>query len=325
MSLKAAGDRISDGHIIARFAPSPTGISHAGNIYAYLLTWLIAKSQSGEIVCRIEDLDGARSRPEYIDSFLTMLQELGLTFDRGPYFQSDNKVSYKKVFGLFDAKGLTYPCFCTRRDLSFQSAPHESDGIRVYDRRCMGLTEEEIASKTLKLAKEGRHPSFRLRTDPRNVSFDDVICGQQESILDKDCGDFIIKRADDEFAYNLAVVVDDIEEGVNLVSRGRDLLGSTPQQIYIYELLGEKPPTYVHFPLICAKDGRRLAKRDEDATYDSLKVSLGTPKHVLGHIAYITGLQEEDAPATPYELLEKFDMESMEALYKNKPSITFDP
>lgn len=310
--------------IVARFAPSPTGISHAGNIYAYLLTWLLAKSQDGKVVLRIEDLDRARSRPEYVDAFMDMLDETGLTYDAGPYFQSGNTARYAEVFEKLSAAGLTYPCFCTRRDLSFQSAPHASDGIHVYDRRCLRLSGDEVSSKSAELAKDGRKPAYRLLTDSREIAFDDLIQGPQSCKLDSECGDFVIKRADDDFAYNLAVAIDDIEQGVNLVSRGCDLLSATPQQIYLYQLLGADEPTYAHFPLICAKDGRRLAKRDKDATYGNMKEALGSPERVIGHIAYITGLQGEDAPKTPAQLLETFDLESMKERYKGEKSIVFE-
>lgn len=310
--------------VVGRFAPSPTGVSHAGNIYAYLIAWLIANSQNGEIVCRIEDLDSSRSKQEYTESFLSMLDELGLTYDRGPFYQSNNKDSYEKAFKILDEKGVVYPCFCTRRDLAFQSAPHETDDTHVYDRRCLSLSPYEIDSKTLKLYKEGRYPSFRLKTDSRNISFDDLIYGNQVCTLDKECGDFVVKRADREFAYNLAVVIDDIDEGVNLVSRGRDLLKSTPQQIYLYHLLDERPPEYAHFPLICAKDGRRLAKRDKDATYDNLKALYGSPEGVLGHIAYLGGLLDKDEPTTPSILLDSFDIDSLQDLYGDRQSIIFE-
>lgn len=284
----------------------------------------MAKSQDGKVVLRIEDLDSTRSRPEYVDAFMKMLDETGLTYDEGPFFQSDNKARYAEVFENLSDAGLTYPCFCTRRDLSFQSAPHASDGIHVYDRRCLGLSDLEVATKTADLAKEGRKPSYRLLTDSRTIEFDDMLQGPQSCVLDADCGDFVIKRADDDFAYNLAVAIDDIEQGVNLVSRGCDLLDATPQQIYLYQLLGAEIPTYAHFPLICAKDGRRLAKRDKDATYDSMKEALGSPEHVIGRIAYIAGIQSEDVPKTPAQLLETFDLESVKVRYNGEKSIVLE-
>lgn len=313
-----------DNNVIARYAPSPTGDPHAGNIFAYLLTWLIARKADGRIVCRIEDLDTSRSRPEYVSSFLNMIEETGLDFDEGPYFQSDNKELYDEIYNQFNDAGLIYPCFCTRRDLSFQSAPHQSDGLTVYDRRCLKLDESEIAEKSAELAKSNRSPSYRLMTDSREILFDDVVYGPQKSVLDSDCGDFVLKRADNDYAYHLAVVADDIEEGVNLVSRGCDLLSSTPQQIYLYQLLGKDAPTYAHFPLLCAKDGRRLAKRDRDATYDSLKASLGSPERVIGHIAYVSGLIDENEAISPSELLLDFDIESARDKFNETKSIVFE-
>lgn len=309
--------------ITARFAPSPTGISHAGNIFTYLCTWLMAKGRGGEVVLRIEDLDSSRSKAEYADSVTRMLEETGLSYDRGPYFQSRNKESYEKAYELIEEQELVYPCFCTRKDLAFQSAPHASDNKHVYDRRCKSLSGPEIQERRDALAKEGREPSYRLTTDDRTLIVHDLIYGDRTYNLENDCGDFVVRRADSDFAYNLAVVVDDIEEEIDLVSRGCDLMDCTPMQIYLYQLLDSKVPQYAHLPLICAKDGRRLAKRDEDATYDALKKIHGSPEAVIGHIAYIAGLQEFDEPATPRELLAKYEPGMLERLYKDRDKIAF--
>ncbi len=322
--MRAKNDIISANKIVARFAPSPSGISHAGNLFSYLLTWLIAKSYNGEVVLRIDDLDSSRSKSKYVDSFLNMLEECGLTYDRGPYFQSRNTQLYAKAFDTLKDMELIYPCFCTRRDLSFQSAPHESDGFRVYDGRCRHLSSDQIAVKASKLASLGRSPAYRLMTDSRRIDFDDAIQGKQSFELDSDCGDFVIRRSDSDFAYNLATVIDDIEEGINFVSRGYDLLTTTPQQIYLYELLGAKAPTYAHFPLLCSYDGRRLAKRDKSATYDSMKASYGSPERVIGHIAYLVGLQAKDQGIRPGDLLDNFDFANVAQNYKGLSSITFD-
>ena len=283
----------------------------------------MVKSQGGKVVLRIEDLDSARSKPEYVDALLRMFEETGLAYDEGPYFQSENIDAYASIYEDLSSKGMTYPCFCTRRDLAFQSAPHGSDRIRVYDRRCKGLAPEEASRRTEDLAKEGRRPAYRIETDSREISFDDLMQGHIARILDRDCGDFIVKRADEDFAYHLAVTADDIAQGVNLVSRGYDLLESTPQQIYLYQLLGKKVPEYAHFPLICAEDGRRLAKRNRDATYDSLKAYLGSPEHVIGHIAYIAGIQDDDEPATPSGLLSSFNLDGFKKDHEGMTSITY--
>lgn len=322
-TMENAGHNRLDPPVVARFAPSPTGISHAGNIFTYLLTWLIAKSEGGKVVCRIEDLDSSRSKKGFADAFLRMIDETGLDFDDGPFYQSSRKEAYASLYKILEGKGLTYPCFCTRRDLAIQSAPHESDRPKTYDRCCLRLSSEEVSAKMRELENEGRKPSSRLLTDSRGIQFEDMVYGDQNFVLDRDCGDFVIKRADDDFAYHLAVVADDIDQGVNLVSRGNDLLPCTPQQMYLYQLLGEDPPRYAHFPLFCAEDGKRLAKRDESATYDALKSSLGSPEHVIGHIAHIAGLQDEDGPATPSELLKGFDSKSLKDKYGSVLSIPF--
>ena len=239
---------------------------HAGNVFAALTAWLVAKSQGGRIVLRIEDLDAERSKPVYIDAVQRDLEALGLTWDEGPYFQHDRTEAYRAAYDELRERGLVYPCFCTRADLHAASAPHR-----------------------------GEKP----------------VQGSYAQNLAADCGDFLVQRSDGAFAYQLAVVVDDAAQGVTSVVRGVDLLCSTPQQLYLQELLGLPHPAYAHIPLLVAERDRRLSKRDRDAALDALLARFKTPEAVIGHIAGITGLAPACDPATPEELLATFDLAAL--------------
>ncbi len=193
----------------------------------------------------------------------------------------------------------------------------------VYGGRCRRLSASGRAELEEALARQGRGPSMRLIAPAQTIAFDDAYQGLFSQRLDEDCGDFLVKRSDGGFAYQLAVVVDDAAQGVNCVARGYDLLVSTPQQIYLQGLLGFETPQYAHFPLLCAQDGRRLAKRNKDASYDELLAAFGSPEAVLGHVAFVGRLQDEDAPATPEELLRMFDARRMRERYEGRVSIAF--
>lgn len=298
---------------------------HAGNIFAALNAWLLAKSQGGGIVLRIEDLDAERSRKEYADKIMADFESLGLTWDAGPFYQSDRQEAYAEAYSKLDSRGLVYPCYCTRAELNAQSAPHGMGEKAVYSGKCRELTSKERSERNESLARQGRGPSTRLRVTDEIIGIEDLYQGPFAQKLDEECGDFIIRRSDGGFAYQLAVVVDDAEQGVNCIARGYDLLVSTPQQIHLQQLLGLDTPEYAHFPLFCAPDGRRLAKRNKDAAYDELLAAYGSPEAVLGHIAYIGKLQEEDEPTTPESLLTDFQREQTASEYAGKVSIEFTP
>ena len=287
--------------MVGRFAPSPTGRMHAGNIYAALSAWLVAKSQGGTVVLRIEDLDRDRSKAEYISAVQRDFELLGLTWDRGPYFQHDRDEAYLEAFSALQRKGLVYPCFCTRADLHAASAPHRGEKF-VYPGTCRGLSTEQIAEKSLR-----RAPAQRLHVPNAVYSFEDMVQGRYEQNLAHECGDFLIRRSDQAFAYQLAVVVDDAAQGVTSVVRGVDMLCSTPQQLYLQELLGLDHPRYAHIPLLVAEKNRRLSKRDHDAGIEELLARFKTPEAIIGHIAGICGLAPTCDPATPEQLLATFD------------------
>ena len=289
----------SSAPVVGRFAPSPTGRMHAGNVFAALTAWLVAKSQGGRIVLRIEDLDAERSKPVYIDAVQRDFEALGLTWDEGPYFQHDRTEAYRAAYDELRERGLVYPCFCTRADLHAASAPHRGEKP-VYPGTCRHLSDGQQ-----------RMPAQRLIVPDREVAFVDQVQGSYAQNLAADCGDFLVQRSDGAFAYQLAVVVDDAAQGVTSVVRGVDLLCSTPQQLYLQELLGLPHPVYAHIPLLVAERDRRLSKRDRDAALDALLARFKTPEAVIGHIAGITGLAPACDPATPEELLATFDLAAL--------------
>ena len=295
----------SSAPVVGRFAPSPTRRMHAGNVFAALTAWLVAKSQGGRIVLRIEDLDAERSKPVYIDAVQRDFEALGLTWDEGPYFQHDRTEAYRAAYDELRERGLVYPCFCTRADLHAASAPHRGEKP-VYPGTCRHLSDGERAVRA-----QQRMPAQRLIVPDLEVAFVDQVQGSYAQNLAADCGDFLVQRSDGAFAYQLAVVVDDAAQGVTSVVRGVDLLCSTPQQLYLQELLGLPHPAYAHIPLLVAERDRRLSKRDRDAALDALLARFKTPEAVIGHIAGITGLAPTCDPATPEELLATFDLAAL--------------
>lgn len=301
--------------VVGRFAPSPTGRMHAGNIFAALSAWLVAKSQGGTIVLRIEDLDRDRSKAEYISAVQRDFELLGLTWDHGPFFQHDRDEAYLEAFSALERRGLVYPCFCTRADLHAASAPHRGEKF-VYPGTCRGLTAKQIAEKSMR-----RAPAQRLRVPDDTYSFEDMVQGRYEQNLAHDCGDFLIRRSDQAFAYQLAVVVDDATQGVTSIVRGVDLLCSTPQQLYLQELLGLDHPRYAHIPLLVAEKNRRLSKRDHDAGIEELLARFKTPEAIIGHIAGICGLAPTCDPATPEQLLATFDVARLPELFSDPVQI----
>ena len=295
--------------VTGRFAPSPSGRIHLGNILCCLLAWLSARQQGGKILLRIEDLDTARCPRRYADQMAEDLKWLGLTWDEGPgaggpdgpYYQSERTALYQAALERLEARGLVYPCFCTRAELHAASAPHREDGQAVYPGTCRSLTPEEAAER-----RRTRAPALRLRVPDETWGFTDGHLGPYRENLARDCGDFLLRRSDGLFAYQLAVVVDDAAMGVTEVVRGADLLPSTPRQLYLYHLLDLAPPRFRHVPLLLAPDGRRLSKRDADAGLDDLRPRM-TAEALLGKLAYLAGFHPSAAPAPAEALLEEFD------------------
>ena len=292
-----------------RFAPSPSGRIHLGNILCCLLAWLSARQKGGKVILRIEDLDTARCPRKYAVQMLEDLRWLGLTWDEGPeiggpdgpYFQSERTALYQAALEKLAAQGLVYPCFCTRAELHAASAPHREDGQTIYPGTCRHLTAEAAAERA-----RTRRPALRLRVPEETWGFTDGHMGPYHEDLARDCGDFLLRRSDGLFAYQLAVVVDDAAMGVTEVVRGGDLLDSTPRQLYLYHLLGLTPPAFYHFPLLLAPDGRRLSKRDADAGLEELRPQM-TAETLLGKLAFLGGFHPSAAPCRAEELLDEFD------------------
>ena len=293
---------------VGRFAPSPSGRLHLGNLLCALLVWLSARQKDGRVLLRVEDLDTARCPRRYSEQMERDLQWLGLDWDigpgkdggTGPYYQSQRTEIYQAALKTLREKGLVYPCFCTRAELHAASAPHTSDGNVVYPGTCRGLTAEQIAEKRKKKA-----PAYRLMVPDEDITFTDGCMGPHTENLLHDCGDFYLRRADGVFAYQLAVVVDDARMGVTEVVRGADLLSSTARQLYLYRLLGLKAPQFAHCPLLLAPDGRRLSKRDGDQSLENLRAKY-TAQEIVGRLAFAYGLQPEPAPRTPESLVTDF-------------------
>ena len=288
---------------------------HAGNVFSALVAWLVAKSQGGSIVLRIEDLDAERSKPQFIDAVQRDFEALGLTWDEGPYFQHNRTEAYEAAYAELCNRGLVYPCFCTRADLHASSAPHHGEKL-VYAGTCRSLTEEQRAERA-----KVRRSASRLMVPNECIQLVDAIQGPYSQNLADECGDFLVRRSDGAFAYQLAVVVDDAAQGVNSIVRGVDLLCSTPQQMYLQDLLEYPHAEYAHVPLLVAEEGRRLSKRDHDAALDALLKRFKTPAGIIGHIAGITGIAPTCDPATPEELLATFDLEAFAKRIPDKVQI----
>ena len=290
-----------------RYAPSPSGRMHLGNLMCCLLAWLSAKSKGGQVLLRIEDLDTVRCPRVYADAIQDDLAWLGLAAD-GPtptVYQSERSGIYQQYYDILLKKGLVYPCFCSRSQLHAASAPHRSDGQVVYAGTCRGLSDAEVARRSLT-----RAPAFRVRVPDEEIAFTDGHLGRYAENLARDCGDFYLRRADGVFAYQLAVVVDDALMGVTEVVRGSDLLSSTPRQLWLYRELGLTAPQFYHLPLLLAPDGRRLSKRDGDQSLENLRARY-TPQEIIGKLAYVCGLQDTPAPAAPQELVPGFSWDKV--------------
>lgn len=289
---------------VGRFAPTPSGRMHLGNVFAALISWLAAKSRQGTILLRMEDLDAQRTKPEYAEILRQDLNWLGLSFDEETQPQSQRDHIYRMYLEKLREQGLLYPCYCTRAQLHSVNAPHLSDGTYVYPGTCRNLTEAEKSAFC-------RAPAWRLKVPDRTWLVQDLLQGEYEENLARDCGDFILCRADGAFVYQLAVTVDDAESGVTQVVRGVDLLSSSPRQMYLQELLGFPHPEYAHIPLLVAPDGRRLSKRDRDMDLGYLR-SRFSPQQLLGILAQAAGLILHAEPVTAQELIGEFSWEKLE-------------
>lgn len=298
-----------------RFAPSPSGRMHLGNVYAALMSWLSAKSKGGDWLLRIEDLDPQRCTMQYALQLEDDLRWLGLEWDEGgtenrgacgPYVQSLRSEIYEHYLDVLKSAGKTYPCVCTRADIMSTQAPHESDGRVVYKGTCrpvaLGGTCIEDYS--------GRPASTRVIVPDEEIIFTDGHYGFQSVNVARHCGDFVLQRKDGAWAYQLAVVVDDALMGVTEVVRGRDLLLSAPQQIYLFHTLGFTSPQYIHHPLLCNEAGQRLSKRDKSLDMGVLRQKY-TAQEIIGLLAHYAGILPKPEALSLAELLQGFSWEKV--------------
>ena len=298
-----------------RFAPSPSGRMHLGNALAALLAWLDVRSVGGVMVLRMEDLDPSRCREEYAAQLARDLEWLGLDWDEGygagggegPYRQSERGELYAAQLARLEAAGLLYPCWCTRAQRLAASAPHPGEVRGDGACPCRALSETERAGRLA----QGRPFALRVRTPDRRIAFTDGNCGPYAENLARDCGDFLVRRADGVYAYQLAVTADDGLMGITCVVRGRDLLSSTPRQIWLHETLGFLPPRYFHTPVLLAPDGRRLSKRERDLDFGALRERFA-PEELTGRLAALAGLQETPEPIAPTALISCFSWEKVQ-------------
>ena len=294
---------------VGRFAPTPSGRMHLGNVFAGLIAWLSVRQRNGSMVLRMEDLDTQRTNAEFAQVLRQDLLWLGLTWDTETPPQSQRSAIYDRYFEKLRDLDLLYPCYCTRSQLHNVNAPHQSDGTYVYTGTCRNLTEAERAAFD-------RAPAWRAKVPDETWELNDLAQGHFSQNLQTGCGDFVVRRADGVYVYQLAVTVDDGEAGVTEVVRGMDLLGSAPRQMYLQSLFGFPHPEYGHVPMLLAPDGRRLSKRDRDLDLGELQKHY-TPEQIIGALAFSSGLIDQNVAISAQELLPHFSWKkiSSEAIF----------
>jgi glutamyl-tRNA synthetase len=283
-----------------RYAPSPSGPLHLGNLRTALLAWCFARSQGGRFLLRIEDLDAGRSRPAHVAAIVADLQRLGVDWDEPPAHQSARLQRHRAAFEELRSSGRVYPCWCTRAEVrEAVAAPHGAQREGAYPGTCRSLSAAERSTRE----RSGAPAAWRIDAGAQRVRFDDRLCGEVETVVD----DFVLWRGDQVPAYNLAVVVDDCDQGIGEVVRGDDLLETTPRQILLARLLGAAVPSYAHVPLVLGADGRRLAKRHGAVTLEA-RLALGESiETVIGWMASSAGLAAPGSALSAAAVLASFD------------------
>ncbi len=290
--------------IVGRLAPSPTGHLHLGHARSFLLAWWHAKSRGGRIVLRIEDLDVERARPEFVEATLADLRWLGLDWDGEPLLQSSGESAIAAAAADLLARGLAYPCTCTRKEIqSAASAPHAGEAGARYPGTCRGRWSSIEAAESA----TGRAPALRFVVRDGPVEIVDELQGSRTYDIARDVGDFPIYRRAQSPAYQLAVVVDDARQGVTEIVRGDDLLESAARQALLQEALGLPRPRWWHVPLVTDATGRRLAKRSDDVSLASLREAGTDPRTVVGWVARRSGIPA-GRPSHPEQFLDLFAM-----------------
>jgi len=286
--------------ILGRFAPSPTGVLHLGNLRTALASWLSARKAGGRWLIRMEDVDGPRCRRDLGEAQLRDLAALGLESDAPVLWQSDRSETYRDTLVALHQAGRLYPCVCTRKDLQLlASAPHTEDGLRPYPGRCRGR------------AWEGFERALRVFIPDGTVAWVDHVLGPQADDPAALTGDPLLFRRDGCFAYHLAVVVDDGAQGVTEVVRGADLRAVTATQIRLQEALGLPRPAYAHLGMVAAPDGGRLGKRDRALGLEALAARGIGPADLLGWLGWSLGCMERPEPCGAADLVQTFDWDGV--------------
>ena len=290
-----------------RFAPSPTGELHLGGASTALCAWLAARAQGGTLLMRVEDIDTPRVRPLAEERIVEDLRWLGLDWDEGPerggraapYRQSERRVLYEAALAELTRQGLTFPCDCSRADIARAgSAPHPGEEGPIYPGTCLHAPSDRVFK---------RPPATRLAVHDSVIAFTDGVFGDQSQDVAAHCGDFVLRRGDGVFAYQLAVVVDDITQGVTEVVRGADLLSSTPRQILLMRRLGAEPPRFAHAPLVVGADGERLAKRARGVPIRDYREAGVDPRDLVALIAKALSLADpQETRLSPIQLVDRF-------------------
>ncbi|MBQ9481311.1 MAG: tRNA glutamyl-Q(34) synthetase GluQRS [Clostridia bacterium] len=286
--------------VTGRFAPTPSGRLHLGNIFTAMIGYLSVKSRGGKYLLRIEDLDAARCPKSLAYAIMRDLDYFGFEFDGEIIWQSERADVYKNYFDILDREGLIYPCFCSRAQLHASTAPHGD--TPVYDGKCRLLSPAE---------RPKRKGAARVIVPDETVSFTDGLYGYCEQDLKKECGDFIVRRADGVFAYQLAVVVDDGESGVTEVVRGRDLLPSSPRQLFLFDKFGFQRPDFTHVPLMMDANGERMSKREGKSNLEYITANFPDPRPVIGMLAFNCGLTDKFEPLSLKELIPLYDVKKL--------------
>ena len=295
-----------------RYAPTPSGPLHLGNARTALIAWLQTRLQGGRFILRIEDLDRPRMRPGAAHGIIADLRWLGLDWDEGPecggpagpYDQSRRSVIYAQALERLQRDHLAFECFCSRQDIRrAASAPHGDAEMPVYPGTCRGLSAAERRFK-----RELRAPAWRFRAGSGGIGFVDRLCGAVTDNLAESVGDFVIRRGDGVFAYQLAVAVDDALMGISDVVRGADLFGSTTRQIALLKALRLPVPDYWHVPLMHDPAGRRMAKRDGSDSIAAFRNAGGRPDELVGQLAASLNLIPSAEAVTPGALLSELDL-----------------
>jgi glutamyl-tRNA synthetase len=282
-----------------RFAPSPTGPLHLGNLRTALLAWLFARAGGGRFLIRVEDLDASRSRPEHEAGQLADLAALGLVSDEPAVRQSERSELYADAIDRLDREGALYRCWCTRAEIrEAASAPHGPMPEGAYPGTCRHLSAVERAERE----RSGRPPALRLDARAARIAFTDRLLGPREDVVD----DLVVRRNDGAPAYNLAVAVDDDAQGIGEVVRGADLIDTTARQLHVARRLGLREPSYAHVPLMLGPDGARLAKRHGAVTLADRAAQGETADDVRALLAASVGLAEPGEHVSPAELAERF-------------------